>query len=187
MVGFKKVSAYSLAFPYSHGTTCAIASAARTVYLCRQKPKYFPQALLKERDIFKNGMHLFYSLCLKGRETLLCWSEVCWKQGCCVWVAVLGRDECIWSGNRCAATVGLLCGLWRLSLYSVSLAAKALGAGAWALLLQFWGNASAPVGLDGGYIPEGVGKSQTESAMNACGNTFTPPKLVLRQWWLAKM
>lgn len=63
MVGFEKVSAYSLAFLCSHGAT--YASAAHTVYLCKQETKYFPQALLKERDILKNGMHLFYLLCLK--------------------------------------------------------------------------------------------------------------------------
>ena len=64
-VGFEKVSAYSLAFLCSHGATYAIASAAYTVYLCKKEPKYFPQALLKERGIFKNGTHLFYLLCLK--------------------------------------------------------------------------------------------------------------------------
>ena len=51
-VGFEGVSAYSLVFLCSRGATDAIARAALDVYLCEQNPKYFPQALLKERDIF---------------------------------------------------------------------------------------------------------------------------------------
>lgn len=47
------------------------------------------------------------------------------------------RDEGICSSNRHAITVRVLCGLRRLSLYGVLGAAKALGTGAWALLLQF--------------------------------------------------
>lgn len=58
MVGFEKVSAYSLVFLCSHGPLLVL-------YLCKQEPKYLPQALLKERDRFKNGVRLFYLLCLK--------------------------------------------------------------------------------------------------------------------------
>lgn len=83
----EKVSAHCLAFLCSHGAPYAIASAAYTVYLCKQEPKYFPQALLKERDILKNGMQLFLFALpkMKGNVTSACQRFVGSRAAACVW------------------------------------------------------------------------------------------------------
>lgn len=49
------------------------------------------------------------SLCLKWREALLCWSEVCWKQGCCMCVAVTGMNiPALALGSSCKVTPQLV-------------------------------------------------------------------------------
>lgn len=99
-------------------------------------------------------------------------------------VAVIGMNKpALALSSSCRVTLQLV-GITFVQHFSSSKGFRCWSLG---LPLEFWGNRSAPIGLGGGSIPERAGKPRTESAVNAFGHIFAPPKLVLRHWWLAKM